>query len=67
VQERSSDIAGHCGELERTLADAFQGPIDITEEPSGKPWALLLVPPRGVLEIGLGERPNDDPAGHSIQ
>jgi hypothetical protein len=25
----------------------------------------ILVPPRGILEIGLGEWPNDEPAGHS--
>ena len=51
--------------IERALTDAVQRPIDITEKPTGKPGSLLLVPTRGVLEIGLSERPNDEPAGHS--
>ena len=67
VKQCSSDIAGHCWELERALSDAFQCPIDIIEKPARKPRSLLLVPARGVLEIGLGERPNDEPARHSIQ
>ena len=30
------------------------------EKPLGEPRSLLLVPPRGILEIGLGKRPNDN-------
>ena len=38
--------------------------FDVAEEPFGKPGALLVVPPRSVLEIGLSRWPNDEPAGH---
>jgi hypothetical protein len=34
---------------------------------SGEIGSFVLVPPRGILEIGLGEWPNDEPAGHSVQ
>jgi hypothetical protein len=67
VQQRSAHIAGHHGELKRPLAQPHERPIDIFEKPLGEPWSLLVVLLRGILEIGLGERPNDEPAGHSIQ
>ena len=67
MQQRSANIAGHRGELEWPLADARERPIDITEKSIGEPGSLVLVPPRGILEIGLSEWPNDEPAGHSVQ
>ena len=63
VKQCSSDIAGHCGELEWPLTDAYKRPIDITKKPIGEPGLLLVVPTRGVFEIGLGERPNDVTGG----
>src|SRR5687768_2713389 len=67
VKQCSSDIAGHCGELEWPLADAYKRAIDVSEKPVGEPRALGLVPPRSILEIGLGEWPNDEAAGHAVQ
>jgi hypothetical protein len=67
VQQRSANITAHCGELEWPLANARERSIDIAEESSGETGSFVLVPTRGILEIGLGERPNDEPAGHSIQ
>jgi hypothetical protein len=49
------------------FADARERAIDIAEESFGEICSLVLVPPRGILEIGLGEWPNDEPAGHSGQ
>ena len=40
--------------------------IDILDESLGEPGSLVVVPPCGILEIGLGEWPNDEPAGHAI-
>ncbi|PYR73408.1 MAG: hypothetical protein DMF86_20655 [Acidobacteria bacterium] len=67
MQQRSADFAGHGGELEWSLADAGECLIDVGEEPFGKPSSLVAVPARGILEIGLGERPNDEPPSHSVQ
>ena len=67
VKQCSSDIGGHCGELEWPLTDTYKRPIDVTEKPVGESGALHLVPPRGILEIGLGEWPNDETAGHAVQ
>ena len=50
-----------------TPADARERAIDIAEESIGETGSFVLVPPRGILEIGLGEWPNDEPAGHSVQ
>jgi hypothetical protein len=55
VQKRSANIAGHCGELEWPLADARERPIDVAEESIGEAGTLIVVPPRGILEISLGE------------
>jgi hypothetical protein len=67
VQQCSANFARHGGELERPVADARERSVDIAEEPLGEPRSLVLVPPRGILEIGLSEWPNDEPAAHSIQ
>ena len=67
VQQCSPNFARHSRELEWLVADARECLIDITEEPLGEPGSLVLVSPRGMLEIGLGEWPNDEPAGHSVQ
>jgi hypothetical protein len=48
--------------LEWPLVDARERPIDIIEKPIGEPGSLVVVPLRGVLEIGLSEWPNDEPA-----
>jgi hypothetical protein len=37
-------------ELKWALGDPREHPIDITEEPRGKPGALRLAPARGILE-----------------
>jgi len=66
VQQRSANFARHGGKLEWSLADARERSVDIAEEPLGEPGSLVLVPPRGILEIGLSEWPNDEPAAHSI-
>jgi hypothetical protein len=57
MQQRSSDIVGHGGELQRALADAFQRPIDITEKPTGKPMKGL-----DYQAPGCGRRPSASPA-----
>jgi hypothetical protein len=67
VEQCSANFARHGGELEWPLADSCEGSVDIAEEPLGEPGLLVLVPPRGILEIGLSEWPNDEPAAHSIQ
>jgi hypothetical protein len=67
VQQCSANFARHGGELEWPLADARERSVNIAEEPLGEPGSLVLVPPRGILEIGLSEWPNDEPAAHSIQ
>ena len=67
VQQRSTNVAGHRGELEWSFADARERAIDIAEESFGEIGSFVLVLPRGILEIGLGEWPNDEPAGHSVQ
>lgn len=38
--------------------------MNIVQEAGREPTSLVLVPSRGLLEIGLGERPNDEPASH---
>src|SRR5918994_3252996 len=65
VQQCPANFARYGGELEWPLADARERSVDIAEEALGEPGSLVLVPPRGILEIGLGERPNDEPTGHS--
>ena len=67
VQQCSANLARHGGELKWPLADTRERSVDIAEEPLGEPGSLVLVPPRGILEIGLSEWPNDEPAAHSIQ
>lgn len=67
VQHCSADFAGHGGKLDGPLADACERSIDIAEEALGESGSIILVPPRGMREIGLGEWPNDEPAAHSIQ
>jgi len=67
VQQCSANFARHGGELEWPLADARERSVDIAEEALGEPSSLVLVPPRGILEVGLSEWPNDEPAAHSIQ
>ena len=59
--------AGRGGELEWSFAEAGDRPIDIAEEPFRQPGLSSSLPPRGILEIGLGEWPNDEPAGHAIR
>ncbi|HEY0874389.1 MAG TPA: hypothetical protein VGD94_13035 [Vicinamibacterales bacterium] len=54
-------------ELERAFADSCEGSFDVTEELIRESGSLVLVPPGGILEVGLGERPNDDRAAHGIQ
>jgi hypothetical protein len=53
--------------LEWPLTDALERPIDIAEKARCKPGSLVLVPPRGILKIGLGTRPNDEPTRNSVQ
>jgi hypothetical protein len=67
VQQRSANFTRYGGELEWPLADAREGSVDIAEEPLGEPGSFVLVPPRGILEIGLSEWPNGESAAHSIQ
>jgi hypothetical protein len=67
VQECSANFVRHVGELEWPLADARERSVDIAEEPLGEPGSLVLVPSRGIFEIGLSEWPNDEPAAYSIQ
>ena len=67
MQQRAAYIPGDQRELKWALGDPRERSIDITEELRGKPGAVRLVSARGILEIGLGKWPNDEPAGHSIQ
>jgi methylase of polypeptide subunit release factors len=59
VQQRPAHIVDHCGKLEWLLTDTHERAIDIAEESLGEAGPFVLVPSRGILEIGLGERPND--------
>ena len=65
MQQRPTNVTGHLGELEWSFADARERAIDIAEEPCGETGLFVLVPPPGILEIGLNEWPNDELAGHS--
>jgi hypothetical protein len=67
VQQCSANFARHSGEPEWPLADARERSVDIAEETLGEPGSLVLVPPRGILEIGLSKGPNDEPAAHLVQ
>ena len=53
--------------MEWPLADARERSIDIAEEPFGETGSFVLVPPRAIVEIGLGEWPNDDLRAISVQ
>ena len=64
VQQRSSDITAHRGELEWSLSNAVERSIGLGEEFLGETGSFVLVPSRGIVEIGLGEWPNDEPASH---
>jgi hypothetical protein len=64
VEQCSPHIAGHGGELAWPLTDASKRTIDIGEKPAGESRMFFVVPARGFIEIGLGEQPNNDPAGH---
>jgi hypothetical protein len=64
VQQRSSDITAYRGELEWPLSNAVEGSIDLREESLRETGSFVLVPPRGIVEIGLREWPNDEPASH---
>ncbi len=52
VQQCSANFPRHGGELEWPLADARERSVDIAEEPLGEPGSLVIVPPRGIPEIG---------------
>ena len=67
MQQRSSDITAHRGELEWPLSNAVERSIDLAEESFGETGSFVLVPSRGFVEIGLSERPNDEPASHYVQ
>lgn len=66
MQQGSADITAHCGELEWPLANPRERSIHIAEESFGETGSFVLVPPCSIHEIGLGERPNDEPAGYSV-
>jgi hypothetical protein len=51
VQQCSAEVARDCRELEGPLADARERLIDIFEKSLGEPGSLVLIPPRGILEI----------------
>ena len=61
------DFTAQCRELEWPLANARERSIDISEESFYETSSFVLVPLRSIFEIGLGEWPNDEPAGHSVQ
>jgi hypothetical protein len=67
VQQRSTNIITYRGELEWPFANAVEGSTDVGKKPFGKASPLVFVPSCGILEIGLGERPNDEPARHANQ
>jgi hypothetical protein len=67
VKQCTSNISDHCGELEWPVTDAYQRPIYVAEKPVGEPRAFGLIPPCGILKIGLGEWPNDEAASHAVQ
>jgi len=67
VEQCSPYIGIHGRELEWPLADASKRLVDIAEKAAPETVMLFVVPSRGILEIGLGEWPNDEPAGHSNQ
>ena len=54
------------GRLEWPFADARERSIYVTES-FDETGSFVLVRPRGILGVGLGERPNEKPPGHSIQ
>ena len=67
VQQRPAHIVDHRWKLEWPLTDTHEGMTDVAEKSLGETGSFVLVPSRGILEIGLGEWPNDEPAGHSNQ
>lgn len=67
VEQGAADVMGDQRESEWALGDSRERSIDVAEEPRCKAGALRLVPARGIVEVGLGKRPNDEPAGHSVQ
>jgi hypothetical protein len=67
VQQRTTHILTYHGELEWPFANTVEGSSDVGKKPFGEASSLVFVPSRGILEIGLGKRPNDEPARHSNQ
>ena len=55
MQQRSADFTGHRGELEGPFADPRECQIHVTDEPLAKSGSFRFVPPRRILEIGLGK------------
>ena len=51
-------------ELQWPFADTRKHAIHVAEEAIGEPGVLIVVPPRGIVEIALGESPNDEPTRH---
>jgi hypothetical protein len=66
VLERAPDVAGDCGKLLRPLANPFEHLIDVAKEPRSETSLFIVVPVGGLLEIGLRQRPNDEPSVHSL-
>jgi hypothetical protein len=53
-------------ELLRPLANPSEHLIDIAKKAGAETSLFLVVPAHGLLEIGLRQRPDDEPSGHSI-
>jgi hypothetical protein len=47
--------------------NAVEGSTDVGKKSLREASPLVFVPSRGILEIGLDERPDDEPAWHSNQ
>jgi hypothetical protein len=67
VQQGTTNITTYRGKLEWPFANAVEGSTDVGKKSFGKACPFVFVPSRGILEIGLGKWPNDEPAGHSNQ
>lgn len=64
MEQCSPHIITRGRELEWPLTDVSKRMIDIAQKAARETLMLFLVPSRGIVEIGLGERPNDEPARH---
>src|SRR5947208_11800480 len=65
LHQRTTRFAMDARVGERTLHDAYEGPVNRRCEGSPKPGALLLIPAFGVEQLRLGLRPKNETWRHA--